>query len=244
MAKNVSFNPMEGLLFNEFVKPTIDQKSTNTADQKPEVEDEVKPSVDDIAATNPANNRQNTTESEIVNAVGSIASTKDEDELIPANSEPVEKPSEGPTEVTSNTTESSADVVDPAETSRPDRYGLLDQRHVSNDFPGQEVEKTGSSLTPENAFYIQKRAIQENTNIPIIIADILDKYYHENHQFTDAEAMKIIADYNAERRTCAKKTFVIPKYLKDFLNRQAKEAGLKIVILLNYYITCERTTKQ
>lgn len=241
MAKNVSFNPMEGLLFNEFVQPKIDPKSTNTANQKAEIEDEVKPSVDDVAATNLANNRQNTTESEIVNAVESTASTKDEDELIPANSEPVEEPSEEPAEATSNTTESS---VDTAETSRPDRYGLLDQRHVSNDFPGQEVEKTGSSLTPENAFYIQKRAIQENTNIPIIIADILDKYYRENHQFTDAEAMKIIADYNAERRTCAKKTFVIPKYLKDFLNRQAKEAGLKIVILLNYYITSERTTKQ
>lgn len=234
MAKNVSFNPMEGLLFKEFVQPKIDPKSTNTANQKPEVEDEVKPSVDDVAATNLANNRQNTTESEIVNAVESTASTKNEDELIPANSEQAEKPSEEPTKSS----------VDPAETSRPDRYGLLDQRHVSNDFPGQEVEKTGSSLTPENAFYIQKRAIQENTNIPIIIADILDKYYRENHQFTDAEAMKIIADYNAERRTCAKKTFVIPKYLKDFLNRQAKEAGLKIVILLNYYITSERTTKQ
>ena len=103
-----------------------------------------------------------------------------------------------------------------------------------------DLIQCGFVISRKNRFYLKKTAVQNEVNLNTVISTILNDQYDIGSTLTEDEVMKIEDDYYHSQRTNVKMTFVIPKFLRDFLKISAAESGLKISTMLNYFITIER----
>lgn len=103
-----------------------------------------------------------------------------------------------------------------------------------------DLIQCGFVISRKNRFFLKKAAIQNGVNLNTIIATVLNDQYNISTVLSDDQVMKIEDEYYYSQRTNVKMTFIIPKFLKDFLNITAAECGLKISTMVNYFINLKR----
>lgn len=106
------------------------------------------------------------------------------------------------------------------------------------DLTPSELELVGCGTTlPKSVIrFLQRRALQQEMSAQGLLAEIIKDHYEHEKLLDDETIDKIIDDYNSKMKTNERKSFMLPRYLKDYLNEKTKEYGIKINVLLFYYI--------
>lgn len=107
---------------------------------------------------------------------------------------------------------------------------------VANVTPEEEIVRCTFRVTKVHAFYVQKTAVQKNSNINIVMTDILSKWLSEEISISDEEAISIIDSFAKERSSYINRTYGIPVSLREEFNNKAAEIGLKHTVLINHII--------
>lgn len=247
MAKNTNFNAMRDILLmtqsttvnNEAAVPAPDPAQKPAAKEEPVKAPKIEEEKPEEPVKAPKIEEEKVTEAPVQDSAQTIATEDQPEEVKPEESQSVQDEV-----IFSKETEEEENLA----IQKTDESKLAKQPQAKGEFylmPSSlagrnDLIQCGFVISRKNRFFLKKAAIQNGVNLNTILSTVLNDQYNISTVLSDDQVMKIEDEYYYSQRTNVKMTFIIPKFLKDFLNITAAECGLKISTMVNYFINLKR----
>lgn len=132
-----------------------------------------------------------------------------------------------PEQVQDNVNEQSSDKIEPEQMKTEQELDLT-------------PTSDGTSISRLNKLFLKRTALKNGSNMNETMIAIIEEQHAANPTFTDEELIAIEDKYTAVQKTNVKMLFIIPKYLKDFIDNKSAELGISRAVLQNHFLNEKR----